>query len=463
METGLYIHNKRIRQLSGIFSIRYLRPKQDQFMKLASYGVKLPLMLLLGDKHFSMDGMCGTCTCEDGGCCEITDHTLLRDLDSLAFPEHPVDFYVESFLHNKDSTDPDDKIGPLDLLLSGSFRICYNRMARGTPEYEECPTKHIRWQYADARQSLFLEKYEGTIEASFTALFRYLMGETSYLENIQDYTLKLVLFLYDEVDHKLMIRLFCELFFKVATSQTSVLFKQIMKQEYPLLRDRDYLVEMMEKGLSRILNRPSTLNSATHLHEIIRFVMDRKKESDRNPELHPQYDKDKMTQIAGIVGDINMIFLDLYFLLRTFKLPTKSTQASLCIGYFGALHTLSISYLLTDVLGLYDRVILKYHDQHNERCVSVPFIDLSEEVRLHNQLREIKIPRIQQHYAGYMCRTDLLLSNYQRARHSPTSIARIRRMINNTSPPKIKKVNKKSHRKSERKSHRKSEQKSHRK
>lgn len=53
-------------------------------------------MLLLGDKHKDVAGLCKNCTCQDN-CCEIYNPSFLKELDKLASKEYPIDFYTELF------------------------------------------------------------------------------------------------------------------------------------------------------------------------------------------------------------------------------------------------------------------------------------------------------------------------------------------------------------------------------
>ena len=86
-------------------------------------------------------------------------------LDSLA-SVFPIDFYVESFqsLNTKENKNifskffydvisgPEPKTGPIHKVLSTMY-ICHNkRYSRPSPFSVKCPTKNIKWQFADTRQ-----------------------------------------------------------------------------------------------------------------------------------------------------------------------------------------------------------------------------------------------------------------------------------------------------------------------
>ena len=94
MSDGIYLAGERITALSGAYSSVLLTPKPEPMMELNKAGVTLPLMWLLGDKHDGRSGMCASCTCKDGGCCEVYDPVFLQKLDSLASKAFPIDFYT---------------------------------------------------------------------------------------------------------------------------------------------------------------------------------------------------------------------------------------------------------------------------------------------------------------------------------------------------------------------------------
>ena len=97
----LIINDKRIDKLSGPVTFSLIKPKKRVFDALKKEGVRLPIIMLFGDIHFSADYQCESCTCShiNRSCCmPVYSNEFLKIIDSLATKEHPVDFSIESFV-----------------------------------------------------------------------------------------------------------------------------------------------------------------------------------------------------------------------------------------------------------------------------------------------------------------------------------------------------------------------------
>jgi hypothetical protein len=157
---GLHLKDKVIHRISGPVGMYYLRPKSDLF--LMDKRQNLPLILLFGDIHRDDTGMCDDCSCTADGsnsCCHrIYDKEFLQELDKLA-DKYPVDFYTEYSKSFPVSQDPKNIL--FKRFLEDTTKACHKKELRLKRNYEsQCPTKNIRWHYADPRfMDHTLERY----------------------------------------------------------------------------------------------------------------------------------------------------------------------------------------------------------------------------------------------------------------------------------------------------------------
>ena len=92
----------------------------------------------------------------------------------------------------------------------------------------------------------------------------------------------------------------------------------------------------------------------------------------------------KFYNIHSFISDINLIDLDLYFVLRSFKKPEGSNNPLVSIGYFGATHCENIVHFLMNIIGegKYEEVYKKDEIKIGEevsRCLEIDkLVDLDE-------------------------------------------------------------------------------------
>jgi hypothetical protein len=83
---------------------------------------------------------------------------------------------------------------------------------------------------------------------------------------------------------------------------------------------------------------------------------------------------------SDIILTIISVFLDLYYITRMLKVPYKSKNAELSIGYFGFTHVENITYFLTNILKIYEvtsKVDMTYIKKEPKRCIVFEeYIDL---------------------------------------------------------------------------------------
>lgn len=157
------INQTSIHRLSGPVSTFLLRPNPSWVKRMAAHNLNAPIYWLFGDRHESTTEQCELCQCDASSCClSVVDTPFLKQLDGIAKKRYPVDFYTERFLHQystskliKISKDRRERSwGQAINSISGYIAPCYDKKQRGTLLYQQlCPTKRVRWQSADPKQS----------------------------------------------------------------------------------------------------------------------------------------------------------------------------------------------------------------------------------------------------------------------------------------------------------------------
>ncbi len=148
---GLHLSNGMIvKKLSGPTSYYYLKPPTALFEAYRAKGFDLPLVMLFGDFHQSLQGMCSPCNMKKG-CMSIASPEFLKEMDTLA-KDTPVDFFTESSMSFGHVYDLSGQGVLFDLLINQVVKYCHRVPKRTTDEYSlKCPTSMMRWHYADAR------------------------------------------------------------------------------------------------------------------------------------------------------------------------------------------------------------------------------------------------------------------------------------------------------------------------
>lgn len=452
---GIEINDTLITSLSGPVSFYYLKPNvaNPYDMKYFPYDMKyFPLIILFGDIHGSKEGSCVSCSCskEEGKCCyTISDHSFLQLLDTLGSELHPIDFYTETFLvgTNKGFVDNDY----MDDLTTKDMVTCYQRTLRGT-EYNKCPTKKIRWQAGDPRQAgdtfgkqgedyyyyyedetvkqlvdknINGKRYIDTIpkkfrddayiEFQFTGLldelyyiFKYLLLKdyefaTYRIDRFNKLLLKsefktldkfltLLNTLYDEKTKLLNTDKFSETFFSMMTRKNSLIFKQIMKQEYLPFKDINYWSKMYAESLRHKFNDSGTNPLAPE--DLKKLLLNVESVVTDIDGYFRDYDEFYLAPdirawrviLFNLLVAIQSPLLDIYTITRIFKKPEGGNRSSLSFGYFGNNHVKNI----VDILLATNKYILVNSipsSDDTNRCLDINFsLNLDEEVGMYNEL-----------------------------------------------------------------------------
>ena len=417
-----------IESVSGPVSFYYLRPKKKVYDN--SNGQYFPLIVLFGDSHRSLENTCKPCVCshsQKNGCCyKLSDPHFLRKLDTLADARHPVDFYVETLLSG---TGDGFKGGVMEDMTTGEMISCYHHRLRGTM-YDKCPTKMIRWQAGETRDTwswinydnddfkkklyqnpLNIPKMEKTIwiEQQFSTILRYFSllkkDITPYtklfrrkqisdllsggvFKNIKSLQV-LLLTLCDgkEDDKPLTFNTFANVFFSLFTKENSLIYKQIEKQTYGPFRSFQQWIDFYVRSLEfSVKNRFISISSFSlknvEKQKLRETIL--KLPSALSGPLDFQFNDQDIYNLSAFLH-INIPLVDIYTIARLFKQPTDGIRSSLSFGYFGYWHIQNMVNLLLST-NAYEIAYENPFTYDVSRCQTFDVtLNLSKEVRKHNR------------------------------------------------------------------------------
>ena len=441
------INKKSIHQISGPTCISILVPNQETSeIASSSLSVKLPVFILFGDEHFSYKNMCTNCDSKDS-CYTISSSELLKQFDRKATETLPIDIYVEgdfltkSFLQQLSKnklqiTNEKKTSGPLSEMLKHHL-TCYNRYIRinDPAKYKmECPTKQLRWHFADIRQlttdfptkymiETWLSSCQDFVKLIFESV-REKQHKNDFLSLIHEFK-NIVFTNWLQSDVERFNFLFgllkaqidpskVDTFLSLYTEQTwfkSLLMKQVRKlsksSKYKLSfwkatfeqYYKGQIVQLAIKDLknSLLLFSPEKVESSlveyANILDCLKECMLEQTECStlytRIQSFQEQFHPYIGQSIDGYLLALNSWFLDMYFIARCFKKPKGSNNAILNIGYFGQAHTENLLTYLTKVFH-YDVV---YHSApvypnvkdtdttsayERKRCIEIPsYVDIN--------------------------------------------------------------------------------------
>ena len=404
----LIINDKVIDKLSGPIAFSLIKPKKKAFDTLKKEGTRLPIMMLFGDMHFSAEHQCESCTCslKNRGCCmPVYSDEFLKIIDSLATKENPVDFSIEDFVtgekreslkkelksNNYNSKKHNDLI-PMNMLIQRILG-CYVKELRGTKTYTKyCPTKNIRWQFADARQAKGT-KY--SLEINLNKMFLKL-GDLYKKENIPLNTVKDIITRYKKSVGGMYKKLInfnilktkdtdkaIDYFFEIATPENSLIMKQINKLS-PSLKNMELWKDAMKAHLkdeNEKFNDRFGFKKSTNITERLEFFMLLLKDDydTIHSKLKDKKYRDFLTDEIDVSISENSMLLDFYYVTRAFKIPKGDINPFLSISYLGDYHRENIVNLLVNILGYYDLVdTVENQNENNVRCTVLPNINLNK-------------------------------------------------------------------------------------
>ena len=431
---GLILDNKPITSITGPINLNILKPEMSFHKEFNA-----PIFILFGDQHHSKEHFCTNCTCETNiqkPCCyKIFSDDFLKILDNVGSdPKYPVDFSIEGGLSGKqkdfDKKEIEEYVkfalerGTPMSLLRDRLIPCYSRNIKETDlDYykKTCPTINIRWQLADSRQTDF--DYNSGYKYNF-GKFLIIMGDFFKILKKKEINENDIFFLVNENVHiinekylEALKHIVDEDFFDYIDKDTSLIFKQLkklpenqqkdwenwIKQYYRYIYNKViietkylYKIEKLKEIITKIISFLQDFIKYYNLYgtegddkyfdkqqeiqdDLIKYVENEDKKSEDG--IYGFY---KIYNISDFISTINLIDLDLYFVLRSFKKPEGSNNPLVSIGYFGATHCENIVHFLMNIIGegKYEEVYKKDEIKIGEefsRCLEIDkLVDLDE-------------------------------------------------------------------------------------
>jgi len=448
---GITINDTTITSLSGPISFYYLKPNLENMdaSEIKYFPLIVLFGDFHRSKDFSCENC--TCSLQDEICCyTISEHSFLQLLDTLGDDKNPVDFFTETFLlgtgkkfkngYMEDMTTKDmvtcyqkplhgtdyykkcptknirwqaadprqagDKFSKLDgyddfyYLTFGDPEGTVNNLLKqninGT-EYIKTISKKFRddlyfeFQFSELIDLLYYiikslyenedkDKVYDCIE-SFNAL---LIKSKLTFDNI----LLILSDLYDDSKpDSLVFDKFSKTFFLQLNRDNSLIYKQVMKQEYLPFKDISFWSNIYENSLRESFKRTGQIvpkNFKTlllNVKDIVDFVDDFFHTTDRDflGVVNDCYQVLSVLQIA-----IGSPLLDIYTITRILKQPEGGKRSSLTFGYFGDSHVKNIVKTLLDTKKYI--LVKSLVNNDDKRCLVFPFaLDLTDEVRNYNK------------------------------------------------------------------------------
>ena len=406
----LKIAGINIDELSGPISLGYCEPT-EKFEK--EIGIKLPALLLLGDKHDSVELQCdinenayeqSIKNSNDKLTVGLMSPGWYRLLDTISSSESPIDYYIETFYPVKELQNADHlnkKWGePLliesnkhvMLYLIDKYLSCFTK-EEVTLKSDNCCTQKIRYHMVDIRYNMSYFKIKQAKDSYKIPFESILMNNLiSCLFDFSNFNEKQV----DNLSHISIDPnfLYSNILFSFETSQhkqQSLIYKQILKQQNVLNNNRDthsinywsnfclqycsfyvkehaLTMEQMITKLQNALAHYKFLLDNKHLHDLITFTTAAK-------DFRSMYQASVSLMIRFLFYPV----LDIYYLLRSWKrldnTKSQSKQGWLSVLNAGFTHTHSIQTILPK-MGLYVAHISTdishvYHKEYR-RCLQFP-------------------------------------------------------------------------------------------
>ena len=353
-----------VTRISGPTSFKYLFPLEEEFIEKAKKGVFLPIIILLGDIHFSEDGRCDPCD-EKDGCFLVESDAFLSTLNSLSNLKCPIDIYTEHSPTKKVSING----GVLFNKFVGRNSECYGR----TLGKARCKFPNIRWHYTDPRY------WEGKMEFDAAIVSNYLaavgnhdMEKDFFKPSVRSDLFKrflMTIFMLGKKDEDM----------KDLSKSLSDLMKKYIKdieyQDSPFGKKKK-LQSVVHKEIRRAELDMSIDFYCYFSLEFHGMVSEKKIKDEINIERveilynyiykdspFPSLYKEILNQVRDMWVTFTACLLDIYFLARIQKPVTNSSYVT--IGFFGDNH---VKALTSDIKNrLYE---LKHDsDKEKERCI----------------------------------------------------------------------------------------------
>ena len=420
-DTGLILGDLRIEKLSGPVSMSILRPKKDVVsMGEAGFDMHYPIFLNLGDIHHSKDLNCEVVagSCDKPSCYEF-DIDFIQELDNFAGKnDYNIDLYVEDF----SPIDPrivfgttSGQYGYMEELFIKNMDCFYKRKDRKEIRYGkdlskihklDCKTDNVKWHFTDPRKIIYnygddetvmYIKKNNFVGSFINVLFFTVSGNNSheqkvasiktYFKNLTEQLLKIsngdmvkyksvilpkiekilhAIFVDQGRDPKLFTR---EVLFGQGFKENSLIYKQFMKQ-HSEVKDvwESFIQSFVAYWFKKISSRPKQENGKA----LVSYFMDLLEFIDEEPVIY-LYDLflDFASEMSEYILDSQLLILDVYFLLRAFKIIPEKDKPDLIVSILGERHTKNINYFLTDIMELYEKITIQEIKDIPIRCMYI--------------------------------------------------------------------------------------------
>lgn len=407
-KNGLKINDTLIKRISGPVNFYLLRPvKNENLEELKKFNINPPIVMLFGDSHFSSENTCEKCNNEDN-CFSIKENSFLKLIDNLSdIKKLSIDFNIE---HPFILTDVNFSEVRPGILAELKYKIlpCLRKE-------KTCITKNIKWMYVDTRDTPANFKYY--YENDFSKYYHIvsILNETiATKKNREDAIYDIIIFItsmcVENQNYVLKHKYFNNIINIIKTLKyknldtlfdknninNSLICKQIKKLNKPL-NDIDFWKDKCAQYIKyKLRNIPD--ESIDNLQSFFIIFLDI---SDIFLKKYPKHTRDELINSIYdayyeelidmpllLLNKINIdimltiisVFLDLYYVTRMLKVPYKSKNANLSIGYMGFNHIENISYFLTDIIKIYEvnnKVDITYIKKEPKRCIVFKeYIDL---------------------------------------------------------------------------------------
>ena len=405
---GIKINDTLIKRISGPVNFCLLSPiKNKNLEELKKSNIHPPLVMLFGDSHFSSENTCEKCNNEDN-CFSIKENSFLQLIDNLSdVKKLSIDFNIEHPFILSDVNFAEVRPGVLSEL---KYKIlpCLRKE-------KTCITKNIKWTYVDTRNTpanfkyyyendfskyydilVFLNQTIKTKKHKEDAIYDIIDFITGICIKNKSYILKHKYFKNIINIIKTLKNKNLDTLFDKNNILNSLICKQIKKLNKPL-NDIDFWKDKCSQYVKyKLRNIPDEAiddlqNFFIIMLDISDIFLKNYTKYSREDLIDSIYDAyyEKLTDISLLLLDnINIdimltiisIFLDLYYITRMLKVPYKSKNTELSIGYMGFNHVENITYFLTNILKFYEinsKIDTTYIKKEPKRClVFEKYIDL---------------------------------------------------------------------------------------
>ena len=411
-KVGLIIDNKKpIKKISGPVKSSILIPKKQLLKDEEGLGCSifnLPVFLNFGDIHYSKDLDCSVVMgeCKRPDCYKISDSKFLKRIDRLG-EKYNIDLYLESFEPIGDFEYNFPKKDYISELTYNNIDCVYKRKGQDEIKYGKnlsktyklrCPTENIKWHFADVRNIVYhktdriIAKYINkpyfltsflmnlfrishdpiSIHNYFESVYNILMefsqnNITKYYNVVLPNFKKILEIIFIEQDRNIT-HYINEVILGQRFREYSIIYKQLMKQNrknYNLWIS--WIKDFVKYNFKNMKSYRDRDEGRLFVELFIQGLLPTPK--DNNFYI---YFINSLMKMTGYIVSSQAILLDIYFLLRVFKILPSRDNPELVISYFGYSHTNNIEYFLTHIMEYYDKfTIQEVQSPVATRCISI--------------------------------------------------------------------------------------------